>query len=93
MYQRAFKIPVNVKEIKTMLMAAWQKTVITREYLAVSGYGEVSQLELNKYQKQVRSITSGAIRDGSFSILERTSTPDFIMFVISNVVGLLVTFP
>ena len=77
-YEKAFAIPDGVQELKNKLM------------LLVHGKNMIWRREVEILRRQIRAVPSFGIRVGVFHMMERTSTPIFIDFVLRSVVNLLV---
>ena len=77
-YEMAFKIPNLITDAKSLLrvQASRQGNRVRRKML----------------HRQVGSIQSEGIKVGEFHTLERTSTPVFLHYVVSNIVSMLVAF-
>ena len=78
-YEKAFAIPTGVESLRNELLVIVHKkrtTLLRREGMIML--------------RKIRSIPNFGIRVGDFHMMERTSTPIFIDFVIRNVVNLLV---
>ena len=79
LYKKAFVIPPKIKEVK--------------EKLAVSGAALRSGYERKELRQRIWSIPNVAVTVGGFHRFERTSTLDFIDFVINKVCAALALFP
>ena len=78
MYEKAFRVPALFKESKVQLRfcAGRIKVRAERDFL----------------ERQARSVPSVGIKVGNFHVLERTSTPVFVHYVLTNVVSMLVVY-
>ena len=76
-YEKAFAIPENAEAVK--------KTLLFHR----SGR---SYEELRLFRKCIRSVPNWGISVGGFHYMERTSTPQFVNFVVQNVAGALISF-
>ncbi|CAG7824181.1 unnamed protein product [Allacma fusca] len=76
MFDKAFRLPEQNKELKGKIV------VIS------------SRLPLGSViiKKKIQSVPNLGFMDGSFSLLARNSSPTFVNFVATNLVGLLVSF-
>ena len=83
MYEKAFKIPENWRKVKSQLRISANLSTI-KQYPVGGKSGQ--------FQKQIQRIPEIGVKVGHFHVLERESTPRFIMFVISSVSSLLITF-
>ena len=77
-YAKAFKVPLLVREATLRL-----------EMLA-NRLGNKTRRDT--LRKQLRSIPPLGIQVGSFHTLERTSTPVFLHYVLTNIVNMLVAY-
>ena len=78
LYEKAFKVPALFKETKVQLRLRARQLSIHAGRLI--------------YEKQAVSIPSMGIKVGGFHLLERTSTPVFLHYVVANVVNMLVVY-
>ena len=79
MYGKAFKIPAQIEDVKTVLLLHGRSRGVTdwRKKLML---------------RQVRAILPLGIKVGGFHSMERTSTPVFLHYVLANVVSMLVAY-
>ena len=77
-YEKAFGIPAQVENVKTLLKLQGIK------------YGNRAQRKL--LSRRVDSIPAMGVKVGEFHVLERTSTPEFLDYVLSNIVNMLVAY-
>ena len=78
LYEKAFKIPVLCTELKALLR------------VRASRIG--NKAERNIRMRQVRSIPPMGIKVGELHTLERTATPVFVHYVLTNIVNMLVAY-
>ena len=77
-YEKAFAIPENAKDVnKTLLLCHRNRR---------------SYEEFQLFRKCIRSVPNWGISVGGFHYMERTSTPQFVNFVVQNVAGALISF-
>ncbi|CAG7719495.1 unnamed protein product [Allacma fusca] len=74
MYDDAFQLPTEMEKLKLVNLEVNSQEGVRRN---------------SRIWKISRSIPNIAIRVGRFRNLERTSTPEFVDFVLRNLVGLL----
>ena len=77
-YAKAFKVPVLIRSATISLT------------VCANGLG--NKAERGLLRKRVRAIPPLGIQVGSFHTLERTSTPVFLHYVLTNVVNMLVVY-
>ena len=77
-YEKGFKVPDMFNRAKNLLR------------LHSSRYGRTHGWKI--LDKQVRSIPSVGIKVGDFHVLERTSAPVFLHYVLTNIVNMLVAY-
>ena len=77
-YEKAFKIPylMATAKISLSLRAQGMQNEVPRKVLA----------------RQLKSMPLVGIKVGGFHLLERTSTPVFLHYILVNIVNMLVTF-
>ena len=85
MYEKAFTIPENWRKVKSQLRVSANLSTIKKYRFSVGG-------KAGQFQKEIQRIPEIEVKVGDFHMLERESTPNFIMFVISSVASLLITF-
>ena len=78
LYEKGFKVAASFDQTNAVLMLKSRKGLGGTEWKIV--------------KRQVRSIPSVGIKVGEFHMLERTSTPVFLHYVLSNVVNMLVVY-
>ena len=78
LYEKAFRIPELCNELKALLR------------VRASQIG--NKAERNIRMRQVMSIPPMGIKVGEFHMLERTSTPAFAHYVLTNIVNMLVAY-
>ena len=78
-YAKAFKVPLLVRN-----------ATISLEVFAANRLR--SRAERNMVKKKLRAIPHLGIQVGNFHMLERTSTPIFLHYVLTNVVNMLVVY-
>ena len=76
LYEKGFKVPALFEKAKANLMLRWSS--------------ELGKPERKMLKRQLRSIPSMGIKVGEFHLLERTSTPVFLHYVLTNIVNMLV---
>ena len=77
-YQKAFKVPHLIEKARMACKLSGQRLASRAQYRGI--------------EKQLRSIPPVGIKVGEFHMLERTSTPLFLQYVLTNIVNMLVTF-
>ena len=77
-YGKAFEVPQRISK--------------TRNAIRLAANRLKNRAEWKMIERQVRSIPEVGVKVGEFHVLEKTSTPVFLDFVVNNVVNLLVTF-
>ena len=82
-YEKAFTIPENWRRVKSQLRVSANLSTIKK--YPVQG-------KAGRFQKEIQRIPEIGVKVGHFHVLERVSTPNFIMFVISSVASLLISF-
>ena len=87
LYQKAFSIPEKMELLKNGFLNSAQKSTST------TTLDDKSPRILSEMNREIRGIRNVGVKVGSFHTLERESTPNFVDFVLRNVVSLLVTFP
>ena len=76
-YGKAFKVPDLFEKAKVAVrLRSRHMDMATRKLL----------------DRQVRSVPPVGIKVGGFNMLERTSTPVFLEFVLGNVISMLVAY-
>ena len=78
LYETAFKVPALFEQAKVQLRLR-----------ARAVYGRP---ERNVLDRQIMSIPPVGVKVGNFHMLERTSTPVFLDFVLTNIVSMLVVY-
>ena len=78
MYEKGFKVPELIAQVRSAFR------------MQSSRLGNKHERKLLK--RQVKSVPSVGIKVGEFHMLERTSTPVFLDYVVKNVANMLVTF-
>ena len=85
-YDKAFKIPLEILELKGKMM--------TRAIPVNPGRGTLARgvlrVRLQEYRAIVRSFRVMSIRAGEFKCLDRMSTPEFVSFAFEKTASLLV---
>ena len=81
-YQKGFQVPQKFEEVMSKLFLCLQR----------SRCQQFSGMERKIIERQLRSIPKFGIKVGEFHMLERQSTPNFLDFVLKNVVNLLVIY-
>ena len=76
MYEKGFKVPTLFGKTRTLLMLRANRNV--------------SRADWKVLKRRLISIPSMGIKVGGFHTLERTSTPVFLNYVLTNVVSMLV---
>ena len=79
-YEKAFSIPTNAEDVKKTLL------------LCHGARQSHSHEQIRQFRKCIGSVPNWGISVGGFHYLERTSTPNFVDFVVQNVVGALISF-
>ena len=77
-FQKAFKVPTLVAQARAACRVRAQSLTFKNQHDAI--------------KRQLRSIPFVGIKVGEFHTLERTSTPAFLHYVLTNIVNMLVTF-
>ena len=77
-YEKAFRLPSQLERVKTLLK------------LRGTNYGNRAERKL--LSRRVNSIPAMGVRVGDFHVLERTSTPLFLHYVLTNIVNMLVAY-
>ena len=77
-YEKAFKVPDLITKTKTAFRL--------RER------GMRNKAARNVFERQVKSVQPMGIAVGEFHTLERTSTPVFVDYVLTNIVNMLVAY-
>ena len=77
-YAKAFRVPLLIRNA-TMSLEVF-----------ANGIG--NKAERNFLRKQVKAIPPQGIQVGRFHTLERTSTPVFLHYILTNVVNMLVAY-
>ena len=77
-YEKAFQVPAHLARVKSLLKAC---------AVRYRNKGERKLLT-----SQVNSIPEVGIKVGEFHVMERTSTPVFLHYVLTNIVSMLVAF-
>lgn len=77
-YEKGFKVPDMFHRAKNLLRLHSSRCGRTRQWQILD--------------KQLMSIPSVGIKVGNFHTLERTSTPVFLNYVLTNVVNMLVAY-
>ena len=77
-YEKGFKVPDMFRRAKNMLR------------LHGSRYGRTNQWKI--LDRQLMSIPPVGIKVGEFHMLDRTSTPIFLHYVLTNIVNMLVAY-
>ena len=78
LYQKAFMVPYLMAKARTALRLRVQSIP--------------SEAVRTILVKQLRSIPQVGIKVGGFHLMERTSTPAFLHYVLANIVNMLVAF-
>ena len=76
-YEKAFKIPALFSQVRSHLHV----------HASILGRAERKIM-----RRRVRSIQAAGTKVGEFHMLERTSTPVFVNYVLCNIVNMLVAF-
>ena len=78
LYEKGFKVAALFDETKA--------TLILQARNGMNG------TDWKVFKRQVRSIPTVGVKVGEFHMLERTSTPVFLHYVLANVVNMLVVY-
>ena len=78
LYEKALRVPALFKESKVQLRFCAKRIKV--------------RAERDLLERQALSVPPVGIKVGSFHVLERTSTPVFVNFVLNNVVSMLVVY-
>ena len=95
MYENAFSIPGKMDELKNEFLLTAQKTSTSKSASnpVTSGNGNKTSSFKAEMKREIKRIRGVGIKVGSFHQMERESTPNFVDYVVNQVVNLLVTFP
>ena len=63
-----------------------------RDKLMLRSTKGLGKAERNMLKRQLRSISSMGIKVGEFHMLERSSTPVFLHYILTNIVNMLVAY-
>ena len=77
-YDKAFKVPELITKVRSALRLP---TRSVRD-----------EAQRNGLYKQLRSIPAVSVKVGEFHMMERTSTLEFLDYLLTNIVSMLVTF-
>ena len=83
LYGRAFQIPILFRKATALLLLRVRQQQQRR--------GE-RLMDMSFMMRRVRAIQPVGIKVGDFHIMERTSTPVFLHYVLTNVVSLLLAY-
>ena len=79
LYEKGFKVAALFQKAKATLILNSRRCMNGTEWKVLN--------------RQVRSIPVVGIKVGEFHMLERTSTPIFLHYVLTNIVNMLVAYP
>ena len=79
MYEKAFQVSDLMAKARMALRMRGQQ-------------GLLSKAQRNDWARKLRSIPAVGIQVGEFHLMERTSTPVFLHYALTNIVNMLVTF-
>ena len=77
-YEKAFRVPTQLEDVKRLMK--------------LRGTNYRSRVHRKLLVRSINSIPLVGVKVGDFHVMERTSTPVFLHYIVTNIVNMLVAY-